>query len=83
MGEIVRPSAFAVLRFTVRLNLRGGSIGTAAGNQNFQNNGVDLGGGTHTIDYEGDTIVGTFFTDSNNATADNQSAQNAPPNALA
>jgi hypothetical protein len=31
VGEIVRPSAFAVLRFTVRLNLRGGSIGTAAG----------------------------------------------------
>src|SRR4029077_8298843 len=31
VDEIVRPSAFAVLRFTVRLNLRGGSIGTAAG----------------------------------------------------
>jgi hypothetical protein len=31
VGGIVRPSVFAVLRFTVRLNLRGGSTGRAAG----------------------------------------------------
>ena len=31
VGGIVRPSAFAVLRFTDNLNLRGGSTGIAAG----------------------------------------------------
>jgi hypothetical protein len=40
------------------------SIGTAATNQAFQNNGVDLGGGNDTINYNNDNIVGTWFSDS-------------------